>query len=298
MKEKAQTILFADICGSTRLYEVLGDLKGRATVARCLRVMSEATGHFGGRVIKTIGDEIMAVFDSPDAAAEAACEMQERITDSMIVDGNRVLIRVGFHHGRTLADQNDIFGDAVNIASRIASRAKAGEILTTGGSMTAMTSTWQPATRHVDRAVIRGKQDEVDLYEVLWKEEDVTRVDDTGPDAGVQFRNGGFSLNLAYANRAVEVCDSRPAVAMGRSDQNDLVIKHNLISRIHARIELRRGSFLLVDQSINGTYVRFDTGEELFVRRESLPIRGNGLIGLGQSVREDSPEAVHFRADR
>lgn len=296
MEEKAQTILFADICGSTRLYEVLGDLKGRSTVARCLRVMSEATGHFGGRVIKTIGDEIMAVFDSPDAAAEAACEMQERTTDTMVVDGNRVLIRVGFHHGRTLIDESDIFGDAVNIASRIAARAKAGEILTTSGSTSSMTSTWQPATRHVDRAVIRGKQGEVDLYEVLWKEEDVTRVDDTGPEGGVQFRNGDFTLNLACDNRAVVVCDSRPAVAMGRSDQNDLVIKHNLISRLHARIELRRGNFLLVDQSINGTYVRFDSGEELFVRRESLPIRGAGLIGLGQSVREDTPEAVRFSA--
>ena len=79
-------ILFADISGSTRLYEVLGDVAARATVARCLKLLTDVTHRYQGTLIKTIGDEVMAAFDSADNAFRASCEMQWRIADLPPID--------------------------------------------------------------------------------------------------------------------------------------------------------------------------------------------------------------------
>ena len=81
---------------------------------------------------------------------------------------------------------------------------------------------------------------------------------------------------------------------MGRADDNDLVVKGNLISRIHARIEKRRGRFLLIDQSTNGTFLQTDTGEETFVRRDSTELVGEGIIGLGRVAKPGTPLAIHY----
>ena len=97
--ETRLAILFADVCASTRLYETLGDTRAHDAITRCLAIMSEATSGHGGRVVKTIGDEVMSTFDSADAAAQAAAAMQEAISEGFILDGTPVSIRVGFHFG-------------------------------------------------------------------------------------------------------------------------------------------------------------------------------------------------------
>ncbi len=79
---KEVAILFADVVGSTHLYEAMGDERARETVQQCLKVMREATEQFGGTVIKTMGDEIMATFRSADDAMNAGSQMQKRITSS------------------------------------------------------------------------------------------------------------------------------------------------------------------------------------------------------------------------
>jgi pSer/pThr/pTyr-binding forkhead associated (FHA) protein len=76
---------------------------------------------------------------------------------------------------------------------------------------------------------------------------------------------------------------------MGRAEENDIVIKGNLISRLHARIEFNRNKFLLVDQSTNGTFVLSESGEESFVRRDSLQLKGEGRIGLGKTPEGSMP---------
>ena len=82
---------------------------------------------------------------------------------------------------------------------------------------------------------------------------------------------------------------------MGRAEDNDLVIKGNLISRIHAKIEMRRGKFMLVDQSTNGTFVQNVQGEEKFVRRDSTEISGEGTIGLGRAEQPGTSLAIHYK---
>ena len=103
-------ILFADVVGSTQLYDKFGDTKASETVAHCLDIMKEATSSYNGTVIKTIGDEVMSTFPTVDEAMSAAAQMQQQISSG---DGDiQVSIRVGCHYGPVVQEQNDIFGAA------------------------------------------------------------------------------------------------------------------------------------------------------------------------------------------
>ena len=296
MKETKLTILFADVCGSTKLYETLGDSVARDTVAKCVSIMGEETQRQSGRVVKTIGDEVMSVFEDPSAAADAAGGMQERISSGLVVQGKNIAIRIGFHFGPVIVETDgDVYGDAVNTAARMAGQAKAGQILTTAATVDIMSDTWKASTRQIDRAVVKGKKDEIDMIEILWQREDVTRMSTSfKPSAGAVKK---AKLMLRYRDQSVEVNESNSSVVMGRADESDLIVKNTLISRLHARIEYRKGNFVLVDQSINGTYVRTSGGEELFVRRDNYPIKGNGIIGLGQRLAPESPDAISFQSE-
>ena len=296
MKETKLTILFADVCGSTKLYETLGDSIARETVAKCVSIMGEETQRQSGRVVKTIGDEVMSVFEEPSAAADAASVMQERISSGLVVQGRNIAIRVGFHFGPVIVEADgDVYGDAVNTAARMAGQAKAGQILTTASTLDKLSEIWKASTRQIDRAAVKGKKDEIDMIEILWQREDVTRMSTSFKPTGPETKKA--KLLLRYRDQSVEVNESNSSIVMGRADENDLVVKNTLISRLHARIEYRKGNFVLVDQSINGTYVRTSSGEELFVRRDNYPIKGTGIIGLGQRLAPESPDAISFQCE-
>jgi adenylate cyclase len=296
MKETKLTILFADVCGSTKLYETMGDTIARETVAKCVSIMDEETKRQSGRVVKTIGDEVMSVFEDPTAAADAASGMQERISAGLVVQGKNVAIRVGFHFGPVIVETDgDVYGDAVNTAARMAGQAKAGQTLTTAATMDKLSDVWKASTRQIDRAAVKGKKDEIDMIELLWQREDVTRMSTSFKPTTSETKKA--KLMLRYRDQSVEVNELHSSVVMGRADENDLVVKNTLISRMHARIELRKGNFVLVDQSINGTYVRTSSGEELFVRRDNYPIKGSGIIGLGQRLAPESPDAISFQSE-
>jgi pSer/pThr/pTyr-binding forkhead associated (FHA) protein len=82
---------------------------------------------------------------------------------------------------------------------------------------------------------------------------------------------------------------------MGRADDNDVVVKGNLISRVHAKIEMRRGKFMIIDQSTNGTFLQDTQGRDTFVRRDSAELRGEGTIGLGRTEQAGSSRAIYYK---
>ena len=291
MPEDAQlAVLFADVSGSTQLYETLGDARARAIVARCIAVMTEATHRHGGTLVKTIGDEVMTTFPDAAAAAEAACEMQDQITGGMVVDGRPLAIRVGFHFGPTLLEEADVFGDAVNLAARMTSQAKSGQILTTGATVEHLSGPRRKACRQIDLAQVRGKREEIAIFEVLWQAEDATVM--RAPWA-TQHRTAG-RLVLTAGGTRLELGERHPMLTMGRADQNDLVVHQPLVSRLHARIEYRNGRFMLTDLSANGTYVVPEAGGSLYLHRDSQELNGAGMLGLGEAVSADSPVSVHY----
>ena len=288
-------IVFADVVGSTQLYDKFGDTKASETVAQCLDIMKDATHQFNGTVIKTIGDEVMSTFPTVDEAMGAAVLMQSRISvDSRKDNGIPVSIRVGCHYGPVVQEQNDIFGAAVHTANRMTSQAKSRQIVISGDTVKLMSPELQKQTRQIDVATVRGRLDEVALFELLWNPEEATSMlptigwEDDGRKAS--------KLKLTFRDQIVEVSDRRKSVNIGRADDNDLVIKGNLISRIHAKVEMRRGKFVLVDQSTNGTFLQDLRGRETFVRRDMTELGDEGTIGLGRAEEPGSSLSIHYKA--
>jgi class 3 adenylate cyclase len=293
-KDVEVAILFADVVGSTQLYEQLGDLKARQMVGRCLDIMREATETFSGTVIKTMGDEVMATFPTADDAMNAARRMQERISsDSELAhEHGHVAIRIGCHFGPVVQEHRDIFGSAVHTANRMTSQAKAKQIITTLSTVERLSPEWRSMARQIDIATVRGKADEVVLFEVLWQPEEATSM---LPAVSLGRRSDRPKrLSLRYQGREVTVGEGRKSATLGRAEDNDVVVKGNLISRLHARIEASRDKFTLIDESTNGTFVQTSTGEEIFVRRDSTQLTGEGVIGLGRVAQPGTALAVHY----
>jgi hypothetical protein len=155
-----------------------------------------------------------------------------------------------------------------------------------------MSPEWRAQTRQIDVATVRGRIDEVALFELLWQPDEATSMLPT-----IEWENKGRNaskLTLSFRDKSVVVTDQKKNVNMGRADDNDLVVKGNLISRIHARVEKRRGKFILIDQSTNGTFLQNVRGEEIFIRRDSTELVGEGIIGLGRVAKPGTPLAIHF----
>ncbi len=294
-KDIELAILFADVVGSTQLYEMLGDAKAREMVGICIDIMKGATERHGGTVIKTMGDEVMATFALPDEAINAASQMQREISLSPALQaGNtHVAIRIGCHFGPVVLEHRDVFGAAVHTANRMTSQAKAGQIMTTVTMVERLSAEWKTAVRQIDVATLKGRSHEVALYEVLWQTEDITSM---LPAIALANREAHRPrrLRLRFQGEEIVLDDQRTHVTIGRADDNDVIVKGNLISRLHARIEASKARFMLIDQSTNGTFVHGAAGDEQFVRRDSLPITGEGLIGLGRAPERDSSQTIRF----
>ena len=294
-KDIELAILFADVVGSTRLFEELGDVRARDMIATCIEIMRSATEKNNGSVIKTMGDEVMSTFPSASDALNAACQMQKQITahSQLKTEGHAVAIRIGCHFGPVVLESRDVFGSTVHTANRMTSQAKAGQIVTTAATVAQLSPDWRAVVRQIDVATIKGQGSEVALYEVMWQPDDATSMLPQIPIEGRKVAR----LRLQFQDRELVVDEGRPNVVMGRAEENDVVIKGNLISRLHARVEISRNKIMLVDQSTNGTFVQANGGEESFLRRDSMQIKGEGLIGLGRTPELGSPQTIRYRCE-
>ena len=293
-KTKNIGIMFADVVGSTQLFEVLGDDVARATIAETLELLTNVTNGHSGTVIKTIGDEVMCTFPEADDSAYAATEMHETLEDAndMREEGPKIKIRIGMHFGPALLEGGDVFGDAVNVAARMAAQAKGGQIITTKTTIDLLDPVTQASSRFVDRAPIKGKKEDIEIYEIIWQESDVTTMA-TGVGTSAKQREE-VSLEVSYKKTSVTLNQDKSVLMMGRSKACDLPINEQLASRQHVKIELRRDKFFVIDQSTNGTHIKVDGTDESFLRREEMHITANGQISLGKSFADNPTEVVSF----
>lgn len=283
-------ILFVDVSDSVRLYESLGDAAAFREVHEYLNVFKSVVVDNGGRVIKTIGDGALCAFERADAAVLAACEMHVRVHEKQAVQQRKIAIRIGLHHGPVLATDDDVFGDTVNIAARMAQLALAGQIITTAVTVDKLSAQQRNATRRLDTLPVKGKQAAVTVFEVLWqKGGDHTlvpgRLESALDEAGIS------RLRLMHAGSDVMVVTS---ITIGRHASHGIALKDPMASRNHAHIERRKDKFVLMDLSSNGTFVSMKSGEEFKLRREEMLLHGSGAIAFGHSPRANNAEVVDF----
>lgn len=282
-------ILFADVANSTKLYETLGNEAARSLVGDCLSLLSEVTASHQGTVIKTIGDEIMCTFPSIDNAVEAAINMNRNLVDMPVAGKPGTYppnIYVGIQLGPVIKEDKDVFGDAVNVAARMASLAKQRQIITTEETVEAMPPELKSTARYIDKTTIKGKAGETKIYEIMWEQKDETVMLDVSMDSLIIEAR----LELRLGDQTIEVGQNRPVITMGRQTHNDLVIDDIRVSRTHARIEYRRGKFMLIDQSTNGTYALIQGERSIKLRRDEAPLMGDGVISLGRKTVRNSSE--------
>jgi class 3 adenylate cyclase len=284
-------ILFADVSGSTSLYEKLGDQRALAAIESVLTELRKSILMQDGRVIKTIGDEVMAVFASADAAMQAACDMQNRVAAIPQTDNVRLAVRIGFHFGPAIEEGGDFFGDAVNTAARMAGLAKGGQVITSGPTVEALASLLKASTRELDAMVVKGKQDEIRIFEVIWHDSaDLTALAARELPANAP----ASALTVTYGKHTLTLGVKCPSASLGRDAANEFVIPDKMASRVHCKIEYRRGNFFLVDQSTNGTYVTVHGDAEIVLKREQFMLRGRGVISLGHTSTAAGAEIVTF----
>jgi|SRR5687768_2474942 len=293
MSERQATVLFADVSGSTRLYETAGDATALAAITQCLAAMRQATEAAGGRVVKTIGDEVMAIFPGPDAAVAAAAEMQAKAEQLPEVAGTRIGLRIGFHYGPVLQQDNDVFGDTVNLAARLVAQAQKSEIITTSDTAAQLAPVFRSMVRHLHSITVKGKTEEIELAEIIWRS-DVNAT--TFVRNRVRPKTVGHKIRLLYRDREVVRRRDGDAVVIGREAGCGLVIADDMASRRHCTVERRGDKFVLKDHSTNGTYITLEGDTELLLQREELTLRKHGWIAFGQS-RAGTTEVVEFFCD-
>jgi class 3 adenylate cyclase len=277
---KERAILFADVSGSTALYESLGDKPAAKAIEACLEELRGIVAKRDGRVVKTIGDEIMVVFGNAEAACNAAREMQLRVIALPPIAGVKLAIRIGFHFGPVLEDKSDFWGDCVNTAARLAGLAKAGQILTSGATANALPAAQRGNLRDLDAIQVKGKHEAVRVFELMWEDtEDSTQLARLASSAKVEAR-----LTLEVGERTLDFPREKTSLTLGREGTCDIVVKEKTASRLHARIERRGVQYVLIDESTNGTYVEIEGDREVLLRRDRVMLRGRGKIALGTST--------------
>jgi len=291
--EHNYAVLFADVAGSTHIYEKLGDTQASKIVNSVLQMMTDTVQQYGGTLVKTIGDEVMVRFDHAESAVEAACQFNKKLNNTPPIGDIKLAVRTGIHWGPALLQADgDLLGDVVNVAARMTGIAQARQIITTADTYSNISDVLQYKCREFDRSEVKGKSEMLVIYEVVWEPQDVTRM---APIIDHAAQSSTTDMEIIYQNFHRKISPSSPPLLMGRGEQCDLVVQSPLASRSHATLKFNRGKFILVDQSTNGTFVRFNMGKQFYLRRENLPLSESGIISLGENVEVDNTHHIIFK---
>lgn len=276
-------VLFADVVGSTELYERKGDSVAKNLVDQALdQVRRAVTGH-EGHVVKNLGDGVLAYFTS-DSALNACLAIQSKELPG------ELQLRQGLHRGPLLLESDDIFGDTVNTAARLADKARAGELLASESAFGSSSPELRSRLRSIPPIRVKGKLRPLVVYSRFNSNEPGTDIHRTM--AAVQFASkdtlavGGMRLRSGEKECLVSPGSN---IVLGRSPECDMVLDHREASRSHARIRSHEATFVIADTSTNGTYIVPEAGSPVYLQRQEQAIFGRGRIYLGTSP--DSPQA-------
>jgi len=297
-KETAtRAIVFADISGSTRLYETLGDARAHALIEPLLVLLGKTADDYGGTVVKKLGDGMVCAFTASDGACQAACDMQlAALSVPAARAADRLAVRIGFTFGPVVLSEGDVFGDTVNVCSRLVALANPEQVLTTQQTVDTMAPALRERCRQLFPIRVRGRHEEIIACNVRYREDpDAT---ETNLRLTTLTRERDLVLKITSGGELRVVRSAGAGLRIGRDKDNDLVVESHFASRAHARIYPREGHFVLQDLSSNGTYVLVDgSTTEILLRREEAVLGERGWIGLGNSATRHGDHTLRFRIE-
>jgi len=165
-------VLFTDIIGSTRFFQSHGNLAGRQMLQQHENIASMAITKFGGTVVKNLGDSILAYFVDPREATKAAVEVQKEFSryNRRNGGGHKIHVRIGVHFDEGIVEDNDIFGNAVNIASKITGLAGSNQIFISRNVFAQANTIPSIQFEALDMPGQDNDPDGPSVYRVIWEE--------------------------------------------------------------------------------------------------------------------------------
>jgi adenylate cyclase len=290
------TVVFADLVGSTGLFERLGDEAASRFVTQLVVTLGEIFGQQQGRVVKVLGDGLFVVFQNEGNALSACVQVQNHLLEKGIRPGGSgapVEMQIGIESGEVVEIDGDCFGDTVNSAARLADLAGASQILTTENVWKALVPAQRAALRSMGPMYLRGKSVSSNIYRVEWqagRDGDATRV-----GRSIARPRHEDYMELSFADRSLRVSAGDGKVSLGRSPDVALTINDPRVSRLHATLEWRSGQFVLCDASSYGTWVYMgNQNDAIVLRRTECCLVGSGHIVPGCEKVDENPPMITF----
>lgn len=296
------TVVFADLLGSTSAFEALGNAQATLAVTRITTWIAKVVEAHGGRVVKMLGDGVLALFDKNLSAIHAVVELQRthQKRKSQFEPAKFMPIRIGVASGEVEIVAGDCYGDAVNVASRLSDLSGPFQIWANSAALTGASESDGVHFRILGPISIRGRAEPCTVYQVDWQEDvasdflTMQAAMDSVLDASERDVLGG-EVELSWLDTKKTFRAFELPVHLGRIHQADFVVNDPRVSRTHARLDWRNGSVMFVDMSSYGSWVRFSGGgSDLLLRHDECVLHGRGEIALGSSFADSSAPIVSF----
>lgn len=296
-----QTVVFADIAGSTALYGTLGNTAAALLVTDVTQGMSSCVRQQGGRVVKKLGDGVLAVFADAQTALSAmmyCMRMQQEWAQSQPAM-LRLRMCVGMACGEVLDVDGDCYGDAVNVASRLCERADADEIWVGQSVVDRLAPRHGLPLVRLGRLEVRGKDELVAAWQLQWREDPnqgaLTQPGLPSELGSIAPGSTALRLELGWQQQRRVFTPGQGEVRIGRSVDAQMCVPDPRVSRLHARVQWRQGVCEYSDVSSYGSWVRFEgSAQPVALRRDSCLLHGRGEIALGVGFSDASAPLLRF----
>jgi hypothetical protein len=306
----SRCVFIAEVVDGDRLITRLGEEETIRAVERCLNRIDLAIGASSGDVVARDRSALIATFKHCDSGVMAACGAIDRVRKLPPASGTQMQVRIAIHYGEAEngmgagvegarlilqacnADQSlasALVVDELNPAVRKFASAEAFHddaleklpwpVFTIGTPSTASVSL-VPAPTQPPRPAPSSPLTSL-------KPPPIAQPPVAPPSSGPRMR-------LKHQQDILFSDENRPVILLGRELGNDIVIIDPRASRQHARIERRRESFVLIDESTNGCFVAIEGEEEQCLKGAELPLIGSGRFGCGFSSKEFENDLVFF----
>jgi len=292
--------MFADVSGGlTTVNQNTGHELLRQRISNTIDTLSDIILSHKGHRVKINSDEVLSYFADVDMALLAASRMQETMDDDEASDTMGISIRIGMQWGSVILETNDIFGDTVNVAARIASMAKSRQVLCTKEiALLVKSPELSSSLRPFDNIKVKGKREPVDIYNCLWGDDVASHNKDlTNNITNLERQQQSQKFTLSYRGKHYKIPVSTRSYILGRGRDSDLLVDEDLVSVQHSKLECRNGKLIITDQSTNGTFIKIQGAEVVFIHREELTLFGVGTISLGKNVDQNDESIIQFYSE-
>lgn len=294
------TIVFADLTGSTGLFEALGNSQATEMVSRSTHWIGKLIQARGGRVIKYLGDGVLASFADNQAAVSGMVEMQRLHKDRVGAGASTggMQIKVGMARGDVIEQDGDCFGDAVNLASRLSDLGGPEQIFASASVINALYNENEFNYRNLGPMEVRGRAEPVVVYRVDWQRESTSEIMtmQAGLDTlGAHGTHLPSAIELTSGTQTTSFEAVDMPVFLGRGNDAHFPVLDPRVSRLHARLDRRGELFVLSDISSYGTWIRFAGSTSVIaLRRQECVLLDKGEMALGAPFEDPTAAIVSF----